>query len=208
MADTLKDLALFPLHTVLFPDGLLPLRVFEARYVDMTRECLRENRPFGVCLIRQGHEVAVSARSTEVEAVGCLAHILDCDREPHGTLLVRSRGGQRMRLLDRHVQADGLMRGDALLIEADPLVHDIETLSKLAPCAEVLRRIVATLAARDPDSVPFLAPYRYDDPCWVSNRLAEILPLSPGARQKMMELEHAGARLELVHQYMEKHRLF
>ena len=66
----LASLPLFPLNTVLFPGGLLPLRVFEARYMDMTRECLKAEQPFGVCLIKDGKEVGTPANP---EPVGTLA---------------------------------------------------------------------------------------------------------------------------------------
>nr|WP_091907180.1 LON peptidase substrate-binding domain-containing protein [Chitinasiproducens palmae] len=206
MAETLQDLPLFPLGTVLFPDGLLPLRVFEARYLDMTRECLREAKPFGVCLIREGAEVAQAGVDVVPETVGCLAEIIDCDMQHLGVLLLRTRGTHRFHLNAWRTGADGLLRGDGKLVPADPPVDDPADLHCLPPCAAVLRRIVETLGERD-TNLPFLEPFHFDDPCWVGNRLAEVLPLPLGARQKLMALEHAGARLRLVHQFMEKHQL-
>src|SRR5690606_3741827 len=99
MSDSIaiRDIPLFPLHTVLFPGGLLPLRVFEARYLDMVRDCLRQTQPFGVCLIESGHEVASNvtpAAPTVTADIGCLATILDCDMEQLGLLLLRTRGEQ------------------------------------------------------------------------------------------------------------------
>ncbi|MCY0387181.1 LON peptidase substrate-binding domain-containing protein [Robbsia sp. Bb-Pol-6] len=205
------DLPLFPLGTVLFPDGLLPLRVFEARYVDMVGECLRKNTPFGVCLLRSGTEVTQAGQVPIPEAVGCLADIVDCDMEQLGVLLVRCRGSRRFRLLSSHTEKNGLLRGIVEPVGDDVPAETAESALQLASCAEVLGRIIDTLGEREKGgsgaSLPFIAPYRLDDATWVSNRLAEVLPISIKARQQLMELEDAGARLDIVHQYMRRNQL-
>ncbi|MGI4812508.1 MAG: LON peptidase substrate-binding domain-containing protein [Janthinobacterium lividum] len=201
------ELPLFPLRTVLFPDGLLPLRIFEARYMDMTRECLRDQSSFGICLLRSGDEVARKGEVPETESVGCMAEIIDCDMEQMGVLLVNVRGTRRFRLLSTHVQPDGLLRGMAEPIPADDPPDGSEHIAKMAACAEALERVIGSLSERDATSVPFLKPYRLDDPVWVGNRLSEVLPIPLGARQKLMALEDAAARIDLVHQYMQRHQL-
>lgn len=204
----LADLPLFPLGTVLFPQGLLPLRVFEARYLDMARECLRKNIPFGVCLIKSGSEVARSGESVQIESVGCLAEILSCDMQQLGVLLLRCRGTSRFRLLSTRVEKDGLMRGIAEPVPGDDIADDNDTHRlRLASCAEALSRIIDTVTERDAENVPFLQPYQFGDACWVANRLAEILPISMRARQQLMELPDAGARIDIVHEYMRRHQL-
>ncbi|MGI4858925.1 MAG: LON peptidase substrate-binding domain-containing protein [Janthinobacterium lividum] len=210
------DLPLFPLGTVLFPDGLLPLRVFEARYVDMVGECLRKRAPFGVCLLKSGTEVAQPGQVPTLETVGCLAEIVDCDVEQLGVILVRCQGTRRFRLLSSHTEKNGLLRGIVEPIGDDVPAETAQSALQLASCAEVLGRIIDTLAERDKPAggtgnggggLPFVAPYRLDDATWVSNRLAEVLPISIKARQQLMELEDAGARLEIVHQYMRRNQL-
>ena len=201
------DLPLFPLHTVLFPDGLLPLKIFEARYLDMARDCLREKTPFGVCMLKSGAEVAREEEPSVPETIGCLAEIDECDVEAFGMLLIRARGTKRFRLLSHRVEAHGLLVG-----MAEPLADDLPLegnvlLAKFGACAEVLERIIATIRERDPDSLPFAEPFRLEDPSWVSNRLAEVLPIALRARQKLMELTDAGARIDVVHHYMQQHQL-
>ncbi|EEA00001.1 peptidase S16 lon domain protein [Burkholderia sp. H160] len=201
------DLPLFPLHTVLFPDGLLPLKIFEARYLDMARDCLREKTAFGVCMLKSGAEVAREEEPSVPETIGCLAEIDECDVEAFGMLLIRARGTKRFRLLSHRVEASGLLVG-----MAEPLADDLPLegnvlLAKFGACAEVLERIIATIRERDPDSLPFAEPFRLDDPSWVSNRLAEVLPIALRARQKLMELTDAGARIDVVHHYMQQHQL-
>jgi len=179
------DLAIFPLQTVLFPGGRLPLRLFEQRYLDMAKACLREEAPFGVCLIREGAEVGAPA---EPMAVGTLARIASWDMEQLGVLQIVARGERRFRILERHVQPDGLARARVELLEetdATPAQDDI--------CVRILRRAIESggEALIEP-------PARYGSAAWVSARLAELLPLSPESRQRLLEMDSALDRLEIL----------
>lgn len=206
-SDILRDLPLFPLHTVLFPGGLLPLRVFEARYLDMVRDCLRQSQPFGVCMIESGEEVVredAPASDTQISEVGCLATILDCDMEQLGLLLLRTRGEQRFQLVSTRTESTGLIRGDVALMDND--LSDCNP-DLLQECTSALRRIVAALSNHADTEAPFLEPYQWDDPVWISNRLCEILPIPLKAKQKMMALQDAGMRIEIVHRFMKQHAI-
>jgi uncharacterized protein len=203
----LADLPLFPLHTVLFPDGLLPLKIFEARYLDMARDCLREKTPFGVCMLKSGGEVAQPDEPSVPESVGCLAEIEECDVETFGMLLIRARGTRRFRLLSHRTEPSGLLVGMAEPLPDDMPLEGNQHLAKFGACAEVLERIIATIRERDQASLPFAEPFRLEDPSWVSNRLSEVLPIALRARQKLMELPDAGARIDVVHHYMQQHQL-
>jgi Lon protease-like protein len=203
----LADVPLFPLHTVLFPDGLLPLKIFEARYMDMARDCLREKTPFGVCMLKSGSEVAQPGEPAVPESIGCLAEIDDCDVETFGMLLIRARGTHRFRLLSHRVESNGLLVGMAEPLPDDIPLEGNEYLAKFGACAEVLERIIGTIRERDPHGLPFIEPFRLEDPSWVSNRLSEVLPIALRARQKLMELPDAGARIDVVHHYMQQHQL-
>ncbi|QYY31964.1 MULTISPECIES: LON peptidase substrate-binding domain-containing protein [Cupriavidus] len=201
---TLDDLPLFPLHTVLFPDGRLPLRVFEKRYVDMVRNCLRDAAPFGVCLIASGEEVARTGQQTVPESIGCLAEIVDCNMEQLGVLLIETRGRQRFRVIEHRTRDDGLIVASAELLPADIIDCKLELLGE---CLSVLRRIVTRLHAEQPDRMPFAEPYQWDDPSWVTNRLCELLPVPMKAKQMLMALPDAGMRIEIVHRYMRQHHM-
>ncbi len=201
------DLPLFPLHTVLFPDGLLPLKIFEARYLDMARACLRDDSPFGVCLLKSGGEVAQENVPCVPETAGTLAIIEQCDVDDYGMLLVRARGTQRFRLLSHRKEPSGLLVGMAEPLPDDVPLEGVEALAKFGACAEVLERIIETLSERDAEGVPFAEPFRFDDPSWVSNRLSEILQIPLRARQKLMEMADANARIDAVHHYMQQHQL-
>ncbi len=201
--DEFTDLPIFPLQSVLFPDGALALRVFETRYVDMVRECMQKEQPFGVCRITRGEEVGPAA---EHEEIGCLASIADFDMEQLGVLQLRALGGQRFQVLSRHVQDDGLIRAHARLIEADA---EVAVPERYEACPMLLQRILGDLESREPGAARRLvsAPYHLELAGWVANRLCEFLPITPKARQQLMALPDPMVRLSLVHQYLEEHRV-
>jgi Lon protease-like protein len=178
---------LFPLNTVLFPGGLLPLRVFEQRYLEMAKDCLRAGTPFGVCLIREGAEVGAPATH---EDIGCLAHIKHWDMQQLGLLQLIAQGGQRFRVLARRIRADGLILADIALLADDA---DAPIPGKFAACRQLLERIVAEHGER-----LFAPPFLLDSSAWVGARLAEVLPLPASARQRLLELEDALQRLEIL----------
>ncbi|AZG12644.1 LON peptidase substrate-binding domain-containing protein [Cupriavidus pauculus] len=202
----LDALPLFPLNTVLFPDGRLPLRIFEQRYVDMVRQCMREDAPFGVCLLASGDEVARPGVDAVPEEIGCLAQIVDCNMEQLGVLLIETRGRQRFRVLSHATRDDGLIVAQAEVLPDDIIDCKLELLSE---CLDALRRIVASLHSEQPDKskLPFAEPYLWDDPSWVANRLCELLPVPLKAKQMLMALPDAGMRIEIVHRYMRQHHI-
>ena len=183
----MKDIPLFPLGTVLFPGGLLPLRLFEQRYLEMAKACLRDGSPFGVCLIRDGSEVGVPATH---EPVGCLARITQWDMQQLGLLQVVAQGGERFRVASEQVRADGLILGE---IEILPEPEDAPVSEKHAACLRLLERIVAEHGER-----LFAAPFQMESSAWVGARLAEVLPLPAAMRQKLMELDDPLQRLDIL----------
>lgn len=186
-----REIALFPLHAVLFPGGVLPLRVFEPRYMEMAKACLRDGETFGVCLIREGAEVGAPALPEEV---GCLARIVHWDMQQIGILQITARGERRFRIRERRVQADGLARATIELLAEET---DAPVPQAYEVCVQLLRRAIEEQGA------PFVEPpYRYDSSVWVGARLAELLPLSPSAKQKLMEFDGGPERLGILHRLL------
>jgi Lon protease-like protein len=187
---------IFPLGTVLFPGGVLPLRIFEVRYVEMAKACLKDGSPFGVCLIREGAEVGAPAVP---EPVGCLARIAECDVEELGVLQVRAHGLERLRIVDTEVNRDGLVVGriDDLHPEAP-----VSEAPGLGESADFLRKVMPAIGAER-----FTQPYRYEDASWVGFRLAEILPLRMDVKQKLLELTDAAMRLAILHKFLQQQKL-
>ncbi|HEX4797719.1 MAG TPA: LON peptidase substrate-binding domain-containing protein [Burkholderiales bacterium] len=187
---------IFPLNTVLFPGGLLPLRVFEARYMDMTRDCLKRDKPFGVCLIHEGAEVGAPAVP---EGIGCLAKILEWDMQQQGILNLKTRGSQRFRILERETNTQGLISADVEMIPPDASIAIPE---KFASCARLLEMVVA-----DQGKPIFAEPHAFDDAAWVGYRLTEILPVPLLAKQKLLELTDSLARLSILQRFLESRGL-
>lgn len=196
-------LPIFPLGTVLFPGGRLPLRVFEARYMDMVRDCMKDSTPFGICRITEGHEVGQPA---EHEAVGCLARIADWDMAQIGVLQIVVLGDRRFRVLNRTIEANGSISAEVSLIEDDPLVA---VPASMNASVGLLRKILIDLEAKHPSTEERLiaTPYQFDSCAWVANRLCELLYIPMTAKQKLMELEDPIARLSLVQQFLEQRKV-
>lgn len=201
--DLPDPLPLFPLRTVLFPQGLLGLKVFEARYLDLIGECLRTRAPFGVVCLRAGPEAgaagaAGAAEAVELEDVGVLARVDDVDAEHTGILRVRCSGGRRFRRIGTPVR-----RGNGLWVSSvEPLEPDAvrmpgpAMLPTVGALAEAIRKL------RQQDRVPFSEPYRLDDAGWVANRWCELLPVPLAAKQRLMALEDPVLRLSIVDGYL------
>lgn len=187
----LENFPLFPLGTVLFPGGMLPLRIFEARYMDMSRQCLREKSTFGVCLIREGREVGTPATH---EMLGCEARIIDCDMQQMGVLNISTQGARRFRVLSTTTNAQGLILGRVEFLE--PAVATTVP-AQFAACTSIIKR-----AIREHGPQIFPQPHQIDDADWVSYRLAEVLPFPPAEKQKLLELDDSLARLSIMNRIL------
>lgn len=189
-----RELPLFPLNTVLFPGGHLRLKVFEARYLDMAADCLRQSRPFGVCLIKQGGEVG---RAALPETVGCHARIVTADMDGPGVMRIEVLGEGRLIVESTRLEANQLLVGQVRDKDDEP--H----LPVPTHCRGALTFLRA-LAARAPDSG--LGEIQ-DDATWAGFRLAEVLPLKTSARQAMLEMNDAVKRLEILLEFMRRNEL-
>ena len=189
-------LALFPLQSVLFPDAVLPLKVFEARYLDLVGRCLRERSLFGVVCLRQGRDAGRDGVHFERE--GVLARIDAVDAEQVGILQVRCTGTHRFVIEgEPRQERDGLWMADVKL-QADDEVQAPE--AALLGSAKALGNAIQAL--REQGSTPFAEPFHYDDAGWVANRWCEILPIPLAAKQRLMLLSDPQLRLRLVDEYL------
>ncbi len=179
----LQTIALFPLHTVLFPGGPLPLRVFETRYLDMIRRSLKGEQDFGIIQIQSGSE----GETSSIYSTGTIAKIVDWSQSDDGILVIVVHGGARFRVLQAETLSDGLNVGRVDVLENDPgTLVPVE----YAPMAEVLEKILNSLqeqyasVGRDMQNAG-----------WVANRLAELLPLDMVDKQACLEILEPLARL-------------
>ena len=199
------SLPLFPLSTVLFPDGVLPLQVFEARYLDMVSRCLTEDAPFGVVLLTQGQEVRQRGGQPErfVEG-GTLATVCETATTTPGLLQVVCRGGGRFEVKSSQQKLNGLWMAEVELVEGD---HAVRIPSELQGAADALDRVLASLHDVPQERWPVQPPFRLDDCGWVANRWCELLPLPNSQKQNMLMLDNPVIRLELLHDVLDEHGL-
>ncbi len=173
---------IFPLNTVLFPGGALPLKIFEQRYIEMTKTCISEERPFGVCLIKEGRETGTPAVPQDI---GCLARIAQWDMPQLGVFHLQVEGLQRFRILNLQVEKNGLISAS---IEA--LANDQEVAPEQTLCSDVLKAIIDKIGAEH-----FPSPQRFDDAAWIGYRLSEVLPISLDVKQLLLRMTDPQARL-------------
>lgn len=189
----LTSLPLFPLGAVLFPGGLLPLRIFEVRYLDMVKKCHAAQVPFGVVRLIKGTDTAIPGQQEQFDTVGTLAQVDSLENPQPGLLSIRCTGTQRFRITHCERLKHGLWVADVAHIAPDqvlPLPDD------LAQAARSLRHVIKELKTRTIE--PFSGPAQLDDCGWVANRWSELLPLPSDLKQQLMQLESPLMRLELV----------
>jgi uncharacterized protein len=181
-----SQLPLFLLHTVLFPEGRLALRVFEKRYVDMVTACLKSTSSFGVCLIKQGDEVG---RAAEPHDVGTLADIVACDLVQAGILQISVRGRKRFRVASTQVREDQLVFAEVHYLPE----HHVALSGRHRGLSVTLRQ-----ALEQAGSASHFPPPQWEHAGWVGGLLAELLPLPLGLKQALLEMDDAAARLDVL----------
>ena len=203
---TLSSLPLFPLDTVLYPGGSLPLRIFEVRYLDMIGKCYKTGAPFGVVALTQGSEVRKPEiagpggdgfASEAFSNVGTLATITSYSVPQPGLMVIRCDGAQRFEISSREKLKHGLWIADVTRLDDDQSVKIPED---LRPAATALGKLIRTLQERaiPANQMPLRPPFHLDDCGWVANRWCELLPMPLELKQRLMELDNPLVRLELV----------
>lgn len=193
MNDTSTKIALFPLQLVLFPGGLLPLKIFEKRYVDMVRSCLREKGKFGIVSVYEENNHSDYPFST----IGTLVEITDTDVSQPGLFNIRCVGIQKFKIVSAYQENDGLWMGEVELIARET---DLEVPLDLAPTKVYFEQLIDSLKREyvKIDEMPFISPYELDSCVWLSSRWCEILDFPLIEKQRMLALDDALLRLTLI----------
>lgn len=190
-------LPLFPLNVVLFPGGLLPLRIFEPRYLDMVTNCVKTGTAFGVvCLVENDGPPNVEGKLA-FSAVGTTARIISLDVPQAGLMFISCVGQSRFRATTASQRQDGLWIG-----QIDPIADDLPLAlpSDLQFASDSLQKLIKALDKQGvPETeMPLLRPYHFDDCGWVANRWCELLNIPLEQKQTLLELDSPLIRLELV----------
>jgi len=184
---TLLEIPIFPLRTVLYPGGRLPLRIFEPRYVDMTKSCIGDDSVFGVSVILEGREVGAPAVPA---MLGCTARIREWDVPAPGLFTLKTIGERRYRIRERFSTPSGLIRALVQLEDAPP--------AEMLPVRyrflrQLLEELIAKIGVQH-----FPDPLQLGDAAWVAYRLAEVLPLAVESRIELLAQRDPAAMLALI----------
>lgn len=190
MPDTLP---LFPLNTVVFPGGLLPLRIFEQRYLDMVKQAIADNTPFGICAIHEGSEVGTPAVPY---TVGTRVHITDWDMPQTGILHIETQAAERFVVRSTRTEPSGLLIGSVDAVSVEPA---IAVPDELELAVEILRQIID-----EHGDARFPAPHEFGNAVWVGYRLSEVLPLKRSIKQNLLEMNDSVVRLRILTEFLKK----
>lgn len=181
------EIPLFPLSSIVLPGGLLPLRLFEQRYIDMVKNCFRTDSGFGVCLIKDGTE---AGKPAQPYPQGTLVSLVDFDQGPDGLLHITAKGEQEFNLLTYSAKSDGLLVGEVQMLEsAEPPAMSEEY-------KELARKLAIILQYVEPNVI--YKDKQLDQSDWVCNRLLELLPLSASSKFELLQLPNGKARLDAL----------
>jgi Lon protease-like protein len=191
---------LFPLSHGLFPDGMLPLQIFEVRYLDLLKRCHQQQLPFGVAWIKEGSEVKVPGEVPLLHHVGCLAHVREFEQVQPTFFRVLCQGGLRFQLDDVQPGPFGVWQGSVSYLAQDP---EVEVPVSMQAHADRLGKVIATAQQKGLlDKLPIFPPYHLDQCGWVANRYAEAMPISAELKLQMLSEPDPLKRLESVAQFI------
>ena len=195
-----ENIPIFPLHTVLFPGGLLSLKIFEVRYIDMVSKCLQKESGFGVCLIKQGNEVGEAAIT---ETIGTYARIKDFQQYPDGILGITVEGQQRFQLLNTQVQPDNLLLGEIIRIEEEQSCPVPDMIVPVPARFQVLKDLFRQLVEQDKIS-ELVGKAVLDDAVRLGYSLSGLLPVELQERQQLLELQDPLVRLDWLSEWFSR----
>jgi len=200
------SIPLFPLNTVLFPDGHLPLQVFEVRYLDMVKKCIANGEQFGVVALEVGIEVRRPDQREVLSPVGTMARIADWSAPMPTLLHLSCVGTQRFRVVSSAQLKHGLWMAEVDMLDDDRV---LPVPAEQQDVADALGAVIRSLQQRQvpPDQMPMLVPYRLDDCGWVANRWCELLRLELGQKQLLLAQQNPVLRLELVQDILSENGL-
>lgn len=181
------QIPLFPLSSIVLPQGLMPLRLFERRYIDMVKECFRHNSGFGICLIQNGRE---AGEPSEPYPLGTTVSIIDFDQGADGLLHITAKGDEEFKILTYSANESGLLIAEVELLPAKPK-------TAMKPEYEILAQKLELILSYLETDIRF-EEKQLDDADWVCHRLLEVLPLAADAKFELLQMSTNQERLQAL----------
>ncbi|MFT5484591.1 MAG: Lon protease-like protein [Halieaceae bacterium] len=183
------EIPLFPLSSVLFPKGRMPLQIFEQRYIDLVRSCMKTDSGFGVVFIKQGSEVSMPGRrNPRLGNIGTYARIIDWDSLSNGLLGITVEGCESFRINSTRRQDDNL------------LLAEVEFTAAAGPIAadDIHQHLIDVLNAllEHPHARGMTVEFDLEDTGEIGNILAQLLPVSDQLKYELLCIESPLQRLE------------
>ncbi len=194
----MNEIPIFPLPLVLFPGGRLPLQIFETRYLDMVKGCLRNETGFGIVMIVEGEQVLGSPddQLPMVSHCGTYVKIVDFDQLPNGMLSILVEGEKKFVIRDQYEQADRLMLANVEFLEMEEEVSVPEEQEHLSSLLESLM---------EHEAVQKLGlECNLDQAREVGARLTELLPSPNQFKQRLLEMKDPLVRLGEIDKLVER----
>lgn len=199
----MTTLPLFPLGRALFPNGVIYLNIFEVRYLNMIKECLTHNTPFGVVALTTGTEVRRAGVKESFVDAGTLAAAerIGPGTDPVGLIRVRCTGTRRFRVNTSEQGLAGLWTADVTLCPTEP---ETPVPPDLEDCADALAKVIKQLQKEQipVEAAPIHPPYQLDNCAWVANRWAELLPLPPTQKAVLLKTDDPIERLDMLREVL------
>jgi Lon protease-like protein len=196
------NLSLFPLSHGIFPDGMLPLQIFEVRYLNLIKRCHQQKQPFGIAWIQQGSEVQVPGQVPVLHKVGCVAHIREFEHVQPTFFRILCQGGLRFELLDVQPGPYGIWQGRVNYLAQDP---EVEVPADMQVYANRLGQVIASAQKQGViNQLPIFAPYQLDQCGWLANRYAEALSIRAELKQQLLGEMDPLQRLKSVIELMQE----
>ncbi|OFA08677.1 LON peptidase substrate-binding domain-containing protein [Duganella phyllosphaerae] len=202
----MPSIPLFPLNTTLFPDGHLPLQVFEVRYLDMVKRCIEQDEQFGVVCLLEGSETRVPDQQDTLSGGGTMARIAECVTPMPGLLQISCVGTTRFQVRSAHQLKHGLWMADVDILAEDMVVP---VPAEQQDVANALGSLIRSLQKKQISisKMPLSPPYRLDEAGWVANRWCELLRLPQEEKQRLLLQENPVLRLELIQDVLSENGL-
>ena len=197
------EVPIFPLSTTLFPDGLLPLKIFEVHYLQMTQKAFQQSKPFGVVTIQEGSETRVAGQRVEFSQIGVLAHIERFEEIKPNLYFLLCKGVERFTIVSKERQNNGLWVAQIELLSEDPKTSIPLDLQETA---NKLGKVILSFQKHKikASEMPFSQPYRLDECGWVANRWCEMLPLNAAQKELLLGQTNPRLRLDLINDILDE----